>query len=85
MRFCTLLTKVQQSAPECEIVRCSTELVRKVQRPLTMIIDWQKLPKFVVLIGSFEFDWVLLILILKSISAFDADCLCFLLALPFSH
>ena len=50
-----------------------------------MIIDWQKLPKFVVLIGSLVFNWVLLILILKSISAVDADSLRLLLAQPFSH
>ena len=49
-----------------------------------MIIDWQRLPKFVVLIGSFVFDWFLLILMLKSVSAFDADCLRLLLAPPFS-
>ena len=50
-----------------------------------MIVDWQKLLNFVVLIGSFVFDWVLLILMLKSVSVFDAVCLRLLLALPFSH
>ena len=50
-----------------------------------MITDWQKLPKFVVLIGSFVFDWVLLIFILKSVSDFNADYLYLLLAPPFSH
>ena len=49
-----------------------------------MVTDWQKLPKFGVLLGSFIFDWVLIILILKSVSAFDADCLYLLLAPPFS-
>ena len=49
-----------------------------------MITDWQKLPKFIVFIGSFVFNWVLLILMLKSVSAFDTDCLHLLLALHFS-
>ena len=40
-----------------------------------MITDWQKLPKFIVLIGSFVFYWVLLNLMLKSVSVFDTDCL----------
>ena len=50
-----------------------------------MIINWQKLPNFVVLIGYFVFYWVLLILILKSVSAFDANYVCLLLALLSSH
>ena len=50
-----------------------------------MIPDWQKLLKFVVLIDSFVFNWVLFILMLKSISAFDANCLRLLLAPPFSR
>ena len=50
-----------------------------------MMTDQQKLPKFVVLIGFFVFDWVLLILMLKSVSAFNADCLHLLLAPPFSY
>ena len=50
-----------------------------------MITDWQKLPKFVVLIGSFVFNWVLLILMLKTISAIDIDWLHLMLALPFSY
>ena len=50
-----------------------------------MITDWQKLPKCVVLIGSFVFNWVLLILMLKSVSNIDANRLGLLLALPFSY
>ena len=43
-----------------------------------MVTDWQKLPKFVALIGFFFlFNWVLHILILKSVSAFDTTWLCF--------
>ena len=38
-----------------------------------MITDCQKVTKFVVLIGSFKFNWVLLTLILEFVSAFDAD------------
>ena len=49
-----------------------------------MVMDWQILPRFVVYIGFFVFDWVLFILMLKSISAFDTDCLHLLLGPPFS-
>ena len=38
-----------------------------------MITDWQKFPKFVILSSSFVFDWVLLVLMLKSVSAFSAN------------
>ena len=60
------------------------ELVQKVQDAIDNDYLLVKITK-VVLIGSFVFDWVLLILMLKSISAFDADCLRLLLAQPFSH
>ena len=40
MRFCTLSTKVQQSALECEIMRFNTEKCKKCERPLTMVTDW---------------------------------------------
>ena len=35
MRFYTLLTKVQQSGPEFEVMRCSTEKYARVQNSAT--------------------------------------------------
>ena len=50
-----------------------------------MITDWQKIPKFVVLIKSFVFDWVLIVLMLALAFTFGTAYLCLLLALPLLH
>ena len=48
--------------------------------------DWlAKITKVCYIDRFFVFDWILLILMLKSVSAFDADCLHLLLALPYSY
>ena len=39
MRFHTLLTRVQQSAPECEIVRFNAEKCKKCEKPSMMVVD----------------------------------------------
>ena len=50
-----------------------------------MINDWQNLTKFVVLIKSFVFDGVMIVLMLALAFTFGTTCLCLLLALPLLH